>query len=80
MRVKEMPVRNLRDVVSLVNQNVDIFAKKLCKLQKTNRQLKILAGIALVCAVASELKRSQLEEELYRLNVRLKKLERREEE
>ncbi len=61
--------------VMLVCVNRDL--KGLCREVK---KFKFLAGLALACAVISEFKRGKLEEELYRLNVRLKKLERSEEE
>jgi len=80
MKKKVMLVKNLRDVTALVNCNTETLAKELIKLQKSSRKFKVLAGLAIVCAVVSECKRSRMEEELYRLNVRLKKLERREEE
>ncbi len=80
MNKKVMLVRNLRDLTTLMNHNMDVFAKGFDKLQKGTRKFKVLAGLAIVCAVVSEYKRGQMEEDLYRLNVRLKKLERREEE
>lgn len=80
MNKKVMLVRNLRDLTVLVNRNTEFLTKELNKLQKGSRKFKVLAGLAVVCAAVSEYKRGQMEEELYRLNVRLKKLERREEE
>lgn len=50
------------------------------KLMRSNRNLKFLAGFSFAIAVAVKIGQSKLDEELYRLSVRLGKLERGEEE
>ncbi len=72
---KTLIVRTMGDVVELVNRNVDCFNRQLRKLSKKNRRLTILAVAAIGCAIWSESERRKQEEEVYRLSVRVKKLE-----
>jgi len=73
-------VYTMGELVQAMNSNTSFVRKCIGKLQGADRRLALFTGIALACAVVSEFKRRHLEEELYRLSVRVKKLERSEEE
>lgn len=77
-KTAEMIIRSLGDVVELVNQNTDIFESQIKKLRKSNRGLKIFNFIVIGCAIYSALESRKRDEELYRLSVRVRKLENKE--
>lgn len=56
------------------------FLAKLNKQSRSNRAFKAIAVIAAGCAILSEIERRKLEEQVYQLSIRVKKLERSEEE
>lgn len=51
------------------------FQNQLRKQTRNARGFKVLAVAAIICAVASEVERRKLEEQVYKLTVRVKKLE-----
>ena len=55
------------------------FLAKLNKQSRSNRAFKAIV-IAAGCAILSEIERRKLEEQVYQLSIRVKKLERSEEE
>lgn len=54
------------------------FLAKLNKQSRSNRAFKAIAVIAAGCAILSEIERRKLEEQVYQLSIRVKKLERSE--
>ena len=56
------------------------FLAKLNKQGRSNNVFKAIAVIAAGCAILSEIERRKLEEQVYQLSIRVKKLERSEEE
>ncbi len=53
---------------------------QLKKQARSNTALKALAIVSIGCAIWSEIERRKQEEEIYQLTIRVKKLERNEEE
>ena len=54
------------------------FLAKLNKQSRSNKAFKAIAVIAAGCAILSEIERRKLEEQVYQLSIRVKKLERSE--
>lgn len=76
--IHTMTIRNIDDLVALVNYNTRVSCHKLEKLAKRNRTMTtiglITAGVVIYIADKSR----KLDEELYKLSVRVKKLENKE--
>ncbi|NCE64132.1 hypothetical protein D1159_05905 [Pseudoflavonifractor sp. 524-17] len=51
------------------------FLAKFNRQNRSNRAFKAIAVIAAGCAILSEIERRKLEEQVYRLTIRMKKLE-----
>ena len=77
-RVEEMVIRSLEDVVELVNRNTDVFNFRINKLAKSARRWKVLGIVAIVCAVSAAAECRKQDEELYKLSIRVQKLENKE--
>lgn len=73
-----VPISSLEDMVELVNDNVDVFNRKIAKLTKRNRSLMALSAAALVYAIYATVQCRKQDEELYRLSIRVNKLENKE--
>ena len=52
------------------------FLAKLNKQSRSNKVFEAIAVIAAGCAILSEIERRKLEEQVYQLSIRVKKLER----
>ena len=76
---KYVTINTLEDLTELCNQNWQAIEKHLTKLGRRNRKLTLFAVAAIGCVVWSEIQRRKQEEQLYRLSVRVKDLERGEE-
>ncbi len=76
MKTKLMPINNLGDLTHLVNVNMDLVEHWVKKLRKSNRRLKALAVVGVAYAAWSEYQRRTQEEEIYRLTLKVDKLER----
>lgn len=75
-KIKKMvPISSVSDLLDLVNHNCDVFERRIGKLAKSNRGLKILCVAAIGCAICSAIECRKQEEELYRLSIRVSKLE-----
>lgn len=75
---KVMIVKTLEDTVELVNHNSLALEHTIQKVAKRNRGLKILSVVAIACAVCTAVECRKQEEELYKLSIRVKKLENKE--
>ena len=73
-----VPINSLGDMVELVNDNVEVFDRQLLKLTKRSRGLAALSVAAISYAVYAIVQCRKQDEELYRLSVRVKKLENKE--
>lgn len=73
-----VPVNSLEDMVELVNDNVDVFDRKIAKLTKRNRSLMALSVVAVSYAIYAIMQTRKQDEELYRLSIRVNKLENKE--
>lgn len=54
------------------------FQNQLKRQARSTRTFKALAIVAIVCAITSEVERRKLDEQVYQLNIHVKKLERNE--
>ncbi len=77
-KMKTMTISSLEDMVNLVNINSDIFNTLIRKSLRKGRAAKIFGLAALAGSVYTVMKYRKQEEELYRLSIRLKKLENKE--
>ena len=73
---KVMIVKTLGDAVELINHNTTALEHAIEKVaKKKNRGLKFLCIAALACAVYTAVECRKQDEELYRLSIRVRKLE-----
>lgn len=75
---KTMAISSLSDLVYLVNNNTGAFDSAIRKLMRKNRSAKIVGLMALCCGVYAAIEHQKQEEELYKLSIRVKKLENKE--
>lgn len=75
VKAKEMVIRNLADVVELVNYNADLLDRQIRRISKNSRRVTVLSGIVAALVIISSCQRQKFDEELYNLRVRVKKLE-----
>lgn len=75
---KTMAISSLSDLVYLVNNNTGSFDSAIRKLTRKNRSAKIIGFMALCVGVYTAIEYQKQEEELYKLSIRLKKLENKE--
>ena len=73
-----MTIKNPADMVHLINHNIEVFEDAILKLAKKNRNACILGTAAIICAVTTAVKCRKQDEELYRLSIRVQKLENKE--
>lgn len=73
-----MTVATLKDMVELVNNNTEAFDTAIRKLVRKNRTTKLFGVAALVFACYTAYECRKQEEELYKLSIRVKKLENKE--
>lgn len=66
-------------ILVTVTPSKEVF-NQLKKQTRSNRGLKALVVVSVACAIWSEVNRRKQEEEIYQLTIRVKKLERNEEE
>lgn len=71
-------IDTLEDAVDLINNNTEVIMSNITKLSKQNRRLKLLNVFAVGCGIYLIKKLSDRDEELYKLSVRIKKLENKE--
>lgn len=74
-RVKEVAVRNLEDLVDIVNCNADSLVRQIKRASRNSRRITILSGVVVAIAIISAQQWQKLEEQVYNLSVRVKKLE-----
>lgn len=79
-KLETMSISDLKDLLNLVNHNAEVSDRVFRKFMRKNRTAKMLGATAIVCAVYTAVKFYKQEEELYKLSVRVKKLENKEEE
>ncbi len=73
-----MTVATLKDMVELVNNNTEAFDTAIRKLIRKNRTAKLFGVAALAFAIYTTYECQKQEEELYKLSIRVKKLENKE--
>ena len=73
-----MHISTLGDVVELVNNNTDALDRSIYKLIKKNRTTRIIAVLAIVYSVYAAVNLQKQDEELYKLSIRVNKLESKE--
>lgn len=71
----KMVIRNLADVVELVNYNADLLDRQIRCISRNSRRVTVLSGIVAALVIISSYQRQKFDEELYNLRVRVKKLE-----
>lgn len=79
-KIKEVPVHNLADLVEIVNLNADSFGRQIKRISKNSRRISVLSGVVAALVIYSTNQRQKLEEQIYQLSLKVKKLERDEEE
>ena len=77
-KANTMVVNTLNDMITLVNHNTRITDRSIEKLKKSNRRTKFFCVIAMTSLVYMAAEYRRQEEELYKLNVRINKLEHKE--
>lgn len=75
-----VPIVSMSDLVDLVNHNSKVLDRRTKKLAKSTRNAKILCFIAVGYAIYTAIECRKQEEQLYQLSLKVKKLERDEEE
>lgn len=75
-----MNVSSLGELTYIVNHNFDVLERRFKKLAKSNRNVKALCVVAIGYSVYTAIRSRKHEEQIYQLSVRIKKLERNEEE
>lgn len=73
-----MMVRNLGDAVKLINHNTKALEHTITKVAKNARGAKAFGVVALCYAAYTAAKCRQMEEEQYKLSIRVQKLENKE--
>ena len=71
-------IHDLPDLIELVNHNTVVIERQIKKLAKSSRRSRILILIGVGYAVYAAIQCRKQEEELYRLSVRVNKLENKE--
>lgn len=74
-RIETVPIKSLGDLVELVNNNTYVFDKVARKLGKKSHRMGFICGIAVIAATYAVSECRRLDDELYRLKVRLDKME-----
>lgn len=74
-KIKTISIRSMADLVELVNSNTYAIDKALLNLSRKNRRMGIIGVFAAVIAVSAVSECRRLDDELYRLKIRLDKLE-----
>lgn len=77
-KMKNVPIKSAADLVDLVNHNTDVFDNALRKLGRKNRRLGVISAVAVVFAVCTAAECRRQDDELYKLSVRVQKLENKE--
>ena len=72
---EEVPIRNLADLVNVVNYNAESLGRQIRKIAKNRRHLTILSGVVTGLAIVAAYQRQKMEDQVYNLSVRVKKLE-----
>ena len=75
-----VPIASMSDLVDMVNHNSEVLDRRTKKLAKSTRNTKILCFIAVGCVICTAIKCRKQEEQCYQLSIKVKKLERNEEE
>lgn len=74
-KIKTISIRSMADLVELVNNNTYAIDKALLNLSRKNRRMGIIGVFAVVIAASAVSECRRLDDELYRLKIRLDKLE-----
>lgn len=72
---KMIPIGSVSELLDLVNYNCEVLERRIEKLAKSNRGLKFLCVAAIGCAIYSVIECRKQEEEVYRLSIKMNKLE-----
>lgn len=76
--MKVMTIKTVEDLVALVNHNTHVIDRAVRKVTKSSRTAKVFGAVALAYAIYAAAECRRQEEELYRLSIRVKKLENKE--
>ena len=77
-KIVSVPIRTTEDLLNLINHNVDATEKALAKLSRKNRRLGVVSAVAIVFALCAASECRKQDEELYKLSIRVQKLENKE--
>lgn len=75
---RTMVIHNIEDMVKLENHNTQALVHKLKKLAKRNRKMTAICLITAGAVIYLAYESRKQEEELYKLSIRMKKLENKE--
>lgn len=73
-----MVVKTLEDVVSLVNHNTEVLDRSIRKVARSSRKWKALGVLVAIGAIYTAVECRKQNEELYRLSLKIEKLENKE--
>lgn len=77
-KIVSVPIRTTEDLLNLINHNVDATEKMFAKLGKKNRRIGIISAFAVVFALCTASECRKQDDEIYKLSLRLDKLENKE--
>lgn len=80
IKIEKVPVCDLRGIVNVVSHNTDAFTHQINRIIKHQRHNAVCVGLLAVLVGVSEYRRAQLDNKVYNLEVRVKRLEKGDEE
>lgn len=78
MKQKTMVISTLADMVTLENANTQVMVKAMKKMNKKLNRTRLFGVLSAGCMVLMYLRQYKQEEDIYRLSVRIKKMENKE--
>lgn len=75
VKIRKVPVHNLTDLVEIVTDHADMLVKQTKFISRNSGRITILSWAMIGFVIFSAYQHQKLEEQVYNLSVRVKKLE-----